>query len=244
MRRRVKGSRIAYKYTVVDVGAGLRRRYKDWLIEMPGLVIHAIEPHPELAAELRALAADLEADDGTSGERLRVYEFAATEEDGPCKFYLTNDRSSSSTLPLVEANLRKWRYPLGRRFFKTVGEIEVQGKTLHTFCKEHSVRLIDFLNVDVQGNALGVLNGWKTAADWDRAREMNIKVHTIDWELYAGQTVNYYVLDLCRRKYFSLDNKTPRTRGQEDVMSFLNDLAVMKGWPVKGWCKKALMPLP
>lgn len=230
-------------YLVVDVGAGLRRRYKDWLTEFPGLIIHAIEPHPELAASLRRQAEELEKDDFTSGGRLKVHEFAATNKDGSCKFYLCSNQSSSSTLPFVQANLRRWRYPLGHRLFKPAGEIEVQGKTLHTFCKEQSIRGINFLNIDVQGNSMEVLQGLKDAYDWDRIKEINLKVHSIDWELYQSQSVNYHVLDLCRRHFFSLDNRTSTTRQQEDVLSFKSDLAVMHGWSAFGWCKRALLPM-
>jgi FkbM family methyltransferase len=229
---------------MVDVGAGQKRRYKDWLTEFQGLCIHAIEPHPVLARQLRHLADELEKDDLTSKKRLKVHEFAATSKDGPCTFYLSNDQSSSSTLPFITDNIRKWRYPLGRRMFKTVDTIEIQGKTLETFCQQESIRGIAFLNIDVQGNTMGVLEGLTTADGWNRIKEINIKVHTIDWDLYEGQSVNYHVLDLCRRRYFSLQGRSTLSRGQEDVLCFSSDLAAMKGLTSRvGWSKRALMPM-
>lgn len=242
MRRQQKhGKNI--RYTIVDVGAGLRRRYQDWLTEFSGLIIHAIEPHPDLANELRSLASQLEENKLTNGNRLHVHEFAASSENGRCAFHLSNDKSSSSTLPFATENLRKWKYPLGRRLFKNIGEIEVKCKTLHTFFRDHNIRGVTFLNIDTQGNALSVLEGLMDQADWNRIQDINVKVHTIDWGLYHGQTVNYHVFDLCRRRYFSLRERTSRTRGQEDILCFKSNLAEIKGWTSIGWSKRALVPM-
>ena len=233
------------RYTVIDVGAGLKRRYKDWLSQFPGLVIYAIEPHPELAAGLTKLAEKLEQDDLTSGNRLRIHEFVAVAPNtpSPVTFHLSNDKSSSSTLPFVMKNIRKWRYPLGRRMFKTVKQIQVPAKTLHAFCEKENIRGVSFLNVDVQGDALHVLEGLETAQDWDRIDEINVKVHSIEWELYATQSVNYHVLDMCRRHYFSLEDKKARTRNQEDLLCLKSDLAVMKGRSKFGWSKRATISM-
>ena len=221
------------KVIIVDVGAGLRRHYKSWLAKHSGLHIHAIEPHPELAAELRAL----------DFQRLHVHEFAATAKNESVVFHLCSDRGSSSTLPFVTANIRRWLYPMGRRPFRTLRTINVEGKTLSAFFAEHNIGGIALLNIDVQGNSSEVLRGLTDTKDWNRVKEINVKVHTINFELYAGQSVNYQILDMCRRHYYTLRHRRTFNRGQEDVLGLRSDIAVMRGYKFTSafdWSKRAV----
>ena len=84
-----------------------------------------------------------------------------------------------------------------------------------------------------------VLNGLQTPQDWNKIKELDVKVHNIAWDLYRGQTANYKALDMCRRHYFTMQGQVSKSRGQEDVLCFKSDIAVMKKWPSFGWSKRA-----
>lgn len=209
---------------VVDVGAGLRERYGAWLRRYPSMVIHAIDANPDVAAALRLRYASL-------GPRLQVYSFAATATDEPREtvLHVANDGSSSSTKPFVPQNVRRWRYPAGRRVFRTVETRVVPTRTLHAFLRENGIRHVTLLNVDTQGDAFDVLRGLQEHATWQRIRELTVKVHTIDYDLYEGQSRADQVIDLCRRHYFHVVDRRTRTRGQEDVLAMRSDLSDLRG---------------
>lgn len=222
------------KTVIIDVGAGLHKRYSDWVNEYKRLEIHAIEPHPQLAEALRM----------KDYPRVYVHEFAAVSQDGPTTFYLCSDRGSSSTLPFVQRSIRRWKYPIGRRPFKQVGKIEVVGKTLATFIKEQDIGGVSLLNIDVQGNSDDVLAGLGNEKNWNRMKEINVKVHKISYDLYKGQSRNYEVLDTCRRHYFTLRHRKSLNREQEDILGFRSDIAILRGHPFTSscdWSRKAVL---
>lgn len=227
------------RYIIVDVGAGCKALYQDWLERYSGLILHVIEPHPVLAQSFRTFR---DAFPPQIRERLYVHEFACVappDDVDNVDFHLSNDRSSSSTLPFNDAGVRKWRYPIGRRYLKTESIIQVRCQTLTRFLADAGVLKVDFLNIEVQGNAMAVLDGM-SMRDWERVRDVNIKVHTTDFDMYQAQTKNYDVMDQCRRHYLRLQGRSTRSRRQEDVLSFRNELLEMKKCRFTSFAKQAL----
>lgn len=222
------------KKIIVDVGAGLKNHYDDLFKQYPGLVIHAIEPHPELCEDIRKMVAN------NTNTHLIVHAFAINDgAQSECDFFMANDRSSSSTLPFCTENLKKWKYPIGRKLFQTTKTIRVVCKSLQTFIHEQKINRIDFLNIDVQGNSLDVLNSL-SANDWNRIHEINIKVHNIDFEIYRGQTLGCDIIEKCRKRYFTLKYFGKRTRDQEDIFGFVSELATAKNMPIYGFSRKCM----
>jgi FkbM family methyltransferase len=230
------------KALVVDVGAGGAPMYLEWIRRFPRLQLHAIQPHPKAYENLVKIKQKLDSEPTTAG-RLHIHRFVASDRDTDAiKFHLANDVSSSSTLPFT-GNVRKWRYPMGRRLLRTEGIIEVPAKRLETFFKQQAIGLIDLLNIDTQGDAKVILDGM-SQRDWDRVRELNVKVHSIEWELYDGQTVNYEVTDKCRRHYLLLKDCRHVSRDQEDVLTFRNELSEARGVQFRGWAKRMIDQRP
>jgi FkbM family methyltransferase len=227
---------------VVDVGAGGASMYREWITRFPRLQMHAIQPHPKAYEDLMKIKQKLDTEPATAG-RLHVHRFVVSDRDTDAiPFHLANDVSSSSTLPFT-SNVRKWRYPMGRRLLRTERIVEIPAKRLDTFFKQQSIGPIDLLNIDTQGDAKPILDGM-SQRDWDRVRELNVKVHSIEWELYAGQSVNYEVTDKCRRHYLLLKDCRHVSRGQEDVLSFRNELAEGRGVQFRGWAKRMMDQRP
>lgn len=228
--------------TVVDVGAGLKSLYAAWLKQYQTMVIHAIEPHPELANRLRTfIQENVDASYLTRG-RVLIDECAMIDDPKKqtVELHLSNDLTSSSTLPFRKDSIRKWKYPIGRKLFANVGTATVRCATLTHWMKQHKVSRVDLLNIDVQGNAMEVLRGLEDSTTWDKIKELNVKVHAIDFELYAGQTLGPDVLQLCQRHYFTLKHHSKKTRGQEDVFGFHSELVLAKKIPLLGLSKKAM----
>jgi FkbM family methyltransferase len=228
---------LPIKFVIVDVGAGLSNYYFDWIQQYKGLIIHAIEPHPELAEKLRTKLEGL--------ERVFIYEYALTDDDDQdfSNFYKCSHPASSSILPLNTTNLRRWRNPMGQTLLKNTDTIQVEALSLESFLTRHSIKgHINLLNIDVQGCALNVLRGIRSKRVWEVIKEINVKVHSIDWDLYENQTKLFDVMQLCQNHFFTLQEKKSLSRDQEDLLSFRNQIAVMKKWPFDhySWAKKAL----
>lgn len=212
---------------IVDVGAGLKGSYERLSKRFRGeLTIYAIEPHPVLAEKIRQ-------------QRMPgvIVDRTAIAQPKEVQLYCSVDASSSSTLPIRYENARRWKYPVGKRWLKAASPpvITVPAMTLDMFVEKHQIRKIDFLNIDVQGCAVQVLSSLSNQRIWDSIKELRVKVHTIDFEMYAGQSKNYDVMDCIRKHYFDLKEVSHISENQEDVLDFYSTLAANKGWRFIGW---------
>ena len=220
--------------TIIDIGAGLKGMYKRFLKHYPTIKIYAIEPHPNLAGKLRYSFA--------SNSNVIVCECAISETNATIDFYCANDPTSSSILPIKYENARRWHTPPGRRWLAPdkPAKVSVRSVTLDDFIEEHKIKRLDFINIDVQGCAMNVLRSMKSPKSWDKLREINVKAHTIDFEMYQGQSHNYEVVDFLKRKYLELKSIKHISRNQEDVLTFRNQLADMRNWRFMDWNKVML----
>lgn len=231
-------SRSQITSTIVDVGAGLKNMYALWLKRYPTMTVHAIEPHPELAQNLRDFIA--RTIDSAASSRIVVHECAMVDNamHTATTLHLSNDASSSSTLPFNVDGVRKWKYPIGRRLFKNVGQVQVRCYTLAGWMAQNKISGVDLLNVDVQGNALQVLRGLTESKYWDKIKELVVKVHAVDFDLYTGQSHGPEVLELCQRHYMKLQTHVKLSRGQEDLLTFQSGLLLAKKVPLPNFARK------
>lgn len=213
---------------IIDIGAGLRGKYSQLLHQNPGLIIHAIHPHPNVVSSLNEVSKfDLK-----TGGRLHVHAFAASDSDGEVAYQLTNDIHSSSILPLSTQNLRRWKAPIGRRRVTVNGSIVVKTKTLSSFCDEIGLfGGITYINIDVTGYANKVLDGIMSQRLWTSIKEISVKVHTVDFDLYEGQTKLSDIVDVLMLHGFTQTAMKLISFDQESVLTYRNQAAVQLGWP-------------
>jgi len=216
---------------LIDIGSGLQSRYQELLTNDAGLIIHAIQPYPDVASELRELA-------GRCYGRLHVHEFAMTiiDTNGIKKlpFHLTSDTTSSGLLPLDPGGVRRWRNPPGRRRFHPTGQTFVAGKTMETFLNEIWLNgNITCVNISVPGYASRVLEGISTMRTWNVIKEIVVKVQTTGdrWELYRNQSRPDDVIETMAVHGFNLHNQKPSSFGQETTLWFRNMGSVDIKWP-------------
>lgn len=229
------------KTVIIDVGAGLRSLYEDWLKMNRTFTIYVIHPHPDILKTIRENPRLVEY---IKGDRLLLFEYAmTTDENTYIPYYCCNDKTSSSIYPFDPIEIRKWKYGLGKRLFETTSIIKVKTRTLRHFIEEQSIPRIAFLNVDVQGYSLSVLKGLSDK-NWNDIAELNVKVHSPSApSVYVGQCFGCDVLELCRRNYFSLLLFTKKSRDQEDIFGFCSELLLAKNIQVKNLSRKAINEL-
>ena len=140
---------------IVDIGSGKYKEYTKWLSIFPSLKIYAIEPLPENFKKLQQLKQQLLEN---SSKRLFLIECAISDVNGIFPFNVNNDQSSGSLLKLSPSGVKKWRYPIGRRYLKTLKTINVKTMTLTSFLEKYKISSIELLNIDTQGDSLAILN--------------------------------------------------------------------------------------
>ena len=101
-------------------------------------------------------------------DKIKYSNFAIDNTNSSKKFYLNKFfESSGSSLQTTQMNDKKWK--LTRQIFmqilqpyKKVGdfvEINVETKTLDSFCNENNIDHIDLLKIDAEGNEFNILLG-------------------------------------------------------------------------------------
>lgn len=198
---------------IIDVGGGAYNEYAEWIRIRPGLEIHAIEPHPELAAVLRRKTPFV--------HEMLIGASGASGASG-VDLILANPLSCSSTLPFQMNNIRRWKYPAGGKLFSNTGVIKgIPNMTLTQFVERHipKFKRIDLLNIDVQGNTMSVLNSISSET-WERIEKIIVKVYLIDWELYIGQSSTAEVLNTITQHGYHIVSEHVISRGQEKRVIF------------------------
>ena len=129
-----------------DVGANEGSISKQLRSSFPQAVIHAFEPHPGVFAKLKANM------ENTPGITLNPCALGDT-----CRrqtFNLSSDGGSSSVLTFDPSS----PYIRGLQQ-ETENSVEVEQKTIDSYCREQGIEQIDFLKLDVQGFEPQVLDG-------------------------------------------------------------------------------------
>lgn len=220
---------------IVDVGAGKYKEYEKWLSNFPSLKIHAIEPHPDNFERLVKMRSTLQPQ---SLNRLHLHKVAISNT--PSKqlpFFINNDKSSGSLLPLVEKNVRRWINPVGRRFLKTINTINVEVISLSKFIESNRISTIELLNVDVQGSSLDVLESMSMKS-YHTTKQILVKAHSPGCvELYESQCDGYDVTRCLKKRYFTLLRAHDYSFGQEQIMNFINEPMKNRGAKLNGFAE-------
>lgn len=212
---------------IIDVGSGLMYKYKQLLNKYSTLKIYAFEADPHKYSKLCIL--EMEVNKDCDKKRLYIFNCVVSDNNGTCKLHVCNDSSSSSTLPFIITSIRKWKYPIGRRYFKTTRVIDVESVKLSDIIDKHHISQIDLLNIDTQGESLNVLQTL-TIKYYRKIKIIRVKAHSeLGFELYKGQCTAYDVSRLLKRYYFQLYNSQDCSRDQEQILTFKNEVLLNRG---------------
>jgi FkbM family methyltransferase len=213
---------------IVDVGAGKYKKYEKWLSKFPALKVYAIEPHPENFKKLEKLKNDLLPN---SSKRLILFQCAISDTSGRSQFHVNNDSSSGSLLELDQESVKRWRYPIGRRFLKTIKKIYVDVVTLSSIFEKHKINSVELLNIDTQGDSLSVLNSL-SAKQFFCIKQILVKAHSPGCTLYKNQCESYDVVRFLKRRYFQLFKTLDYSHCQEQLLNFINEPMKNRGAPL------------
>jgi FkbM family methyltransferase len=199
----------------IDVGASDGRIWRSWIKEAPDAHIYAFEPDP---TNFNAMQQH------QSGRpNVIMQEVAISTVDSPSgiPFYISNDRNSSSVYPYNVDNIRKWKYPPGRRLFKTDKIIQVPAMRLDTLIKKERLRYIDFIKIDVQGHELEVLKSLGNSIS--KVREIVLEASLTPFDIYEGQTNQIdNITAFMTENGFKIHKQDKLSRNQEINIWFIN----------------------
>ena len=198
----------------IDVGASVGRVWRSWLAKAPAARIYAFEPNQELFSKMKEY----------QKPNVKLFEMAVSTQDNPngVPFYIANDKNSSSLYKFNDSHVRDWKYPPGRRAFKTVKETTVPTMRLDTLIRNEEIKYVDFLKIDTQGHDLEVLKSLGKSIT--KVREIMIEVSLTPFDIYEGQTNKKdAVVDYLKRYGFGIHKEEKLSRNQEANMWFINN---------------------
>lgn len=201
---------------IIMIGAGDGTKCVSWLKTFKDALIYAFEPDPRQFEKLIKSRVNCAIHEQ---RRIKIYNAAVWNKNDVIDFYLCNDPSSSSVLPFVESNIKKWKYPLGRTIFKINKKIKVKGINLQTIINLEKINIVDFLYIDVQGCAKQIFEGLDNN-NLKRIKEILIKLHTISYDIYEKQTTLEDIENYLKRYYFVKVESTPYSKNQEVWVRF------------------------
>jgi FkbM family methyltransferase len=219
-----------------DIGSGDGKRAQNWLTIDRKAFVFCFDPIEQnyLAAKKRSPKTRI----GPRGlERLHAVQAAVTasaqkiDQPNSSVFYFANDLSSCSLLPFDDANITRWKYPPGKIYFRTTHTLEVPTVRMDKFLIDRRIDKVAFVRIETQGTALDVLKSFGKRIQC--VMEFAIKVHCDSedsesmnhWEIYQGQTRKDDLMEFMKKHGFSIYDKVPWSRGQEEIIWFVNRLA-------------------
>jgi len=204
---------------IFDIGAGDGKRCIRWLDTWKDCLVYAFEPDPRQYAKLELTFKSLKDE---YKRRMKIFNVAVWNSNGEIDFYLCNDETSSSPLPFENNNIKKWKYPPGRYFFKTEETIKVQSMRLDSVCKREKIDVIDFMRIDAQGCANQILEG--LGKNLRYVKEIFVKVHISDFEIYKGQSKREDFEPKLIKMFFNAVKAEPYSRQQEAWIRYESDV--------------------
>lgn len=205
---------------VFDIGAGDGNRAAGWIRTFKDCIVYAFEPDPRQFARLQETRSKLKLDEQ---RRLKIFNSAVWNKTGKMDFYVCNDITSSSLFPFVPENIKAWKYPPGRHFFKTIDIIEVECVTIDSVVKQEHIEIIDFIRIDAQGAAKQVLQGINGKM-FHRIKEIFVKCNVAELEIYRGQTYKEDVDRILLKQYFIITDHQSYSRNQEMWVRYVSDI--------------------
>jgi len=127
-----------------DVGANVGNYAKELLAAYPVAKGYLFEPHPVTFEKLN--------NDCSLGS-FKKFNIALGDTNDRLKFYDRSDSVEGSTHASI------YREVIAGIHSQSPIEIEVEVKTLDSFCSENNITKIDFLKIDTEGHELAVLKG-------------------------------------------------------------------------------------
>jgi FkbM family methyltransferase len=208
------------QWVMFDIGSGNSSRAVKWLINDRRAHAFCFDPLNE-CYEKGCTAAK---DKYVKG-RLHVFPLAVTSnaplEGHTVPMYCANDRSSCSLLPFGDiSDIKQWKYPAGRVFFRTTDVIQVPAIRMDKFIVDRRLERISFVRVETQGTALDVVRSF--GQHISKVMEFAIKVHTVPFDIYQNQTTKKELLDYMDSKGFNVYGAQSWSRGQEEIIWFVN----------------------
>ncbi len=145
-----------------DVGANVG--YYSLLAAARGAVVHAFEPHPALAQQLRRSVAL-----SRSGRRLRVKQAAVGAADGRGELFLSPDPAANG-----------WASLLPLRHLEGGASVRVDIVSLDSYCRLHDVPAVDLVKLDVEGAEADVISGAREVLSKLRPRAIICELSAFD----------------------------------------------------------------
>lgn len=205
---------------IIDIGAGDGRKCIEWLEKFKDALVYAIEPDPRQFKKLQLAKSKLKQQ---ARQRLKIYNAAMWNKNEERDFYMCNDTSSSSLLPFNQKNIKIWKYPPARYFFKTTKIIKIKCITLDTIIKNENINVIDFIRIDAQGCTKQILEGL-AKKKLRYVKEVFLKLHLCDFDIYKGQSQKPDIDDILRMSHFIQVAIKPYSRKQEAWIRYHSDV--------------------
>ena len=198
----------------IDVGASDGRVWKKWMTIAPDARVFAFEPAPLNFNPMYNCRFDY--------PNVKMFQTAVSSVDNTeTPFYISNDKNSSSLHPYNGESIRKWKYPPGRRLFKTDSVVNVPTMRLDTLIKKEHIRYVDYLKIDVQGHELEVLKGLGNSIT--KVREIQVAATLTPFDLHQGQTnQSDTIMKFMTDNAFTLFKQERLSRNQEVDYWFVN----------------------
>ena len=201
---------------ILDVGAAGGKMTQQWYDKLKKGKFYCFEPLPSNFEILSTKFKDK--------NNVYLYNVAINDTEGMQTFYICPYANSSSLLPFVKENAKRWKHPKGTEKidFSKTEEINVQSVRLDTFLRNNNLNdsTIDFIKIDTQGNDLKVV---KSLGDKIyNVREIMLEVQIVPFEHYKGQSKKTDILDYMSSKGFKEYKKNKQSFGQEENIWFIN----------------------
>ena len=192
----------------LDVGANLGQRTFQYARANPKLKVYAFEPDIEVARERMGLLSNFV-----------VLPMAISEESGCADFFVNTLRATNSLLPFNKAGVDAW---IGNVELKTESTIRVPTIRLDEFLDRMQIAFVDFLKVDAQGMDLNVIkSAGNRLAD---VALIAMEVAVTDDAVYKGACTKGQAIEFMHSHGFSLTETQTKSQGQEENLTFANDL--------------------
>ena len=204
---------------ILDVGSGDGKRCIRWLRTFKECLVYAFEPDPRQYSKLEKTKKGLKIEEQ---RRFKIFNVVVWDKNGEIDFNICNDESSSSVLPFVSDNIKKWKYPPGRNYFKTNEIIKVQSVRLDSICNQEHIEIIDFLRIDAQGGATPILRGLGKMLR--TTKEIYVKVHVSPFDIYKNQSYKNEIDSIIHKLYFEEVHMESYSRNQEAWIRYHSDV--------------------